>query len=215
MNTSGFLFQPRLHLSSSRVEEVPVIRIWSSQPEVHPDWHVVEHDPLDSVHCLALMFTTEVPEELHRAQSALKHINPMHCISLPDAQPTTWLAMRDVVHALQCDGVHSVMANADLEDLIQVLGNQSTVQVNTSFASSLPEAAVALQSCCQQSLHEQSSGLVVIRAHAKQDFQQMGTWLETIRAQLPSSGCFMYWDIYDPDLQPGQKRFTCLWACTA
>ncbi len=212
MNASGYIYQPRLTLITNGPDEVPVVRIWSSQPTDHADWRLTAMMPGDPLHWLGLMFNVDQLEEVRLAKAAQTCLQPQHCMTLPDSIPSTWLAMRDLVNALQCDGVHSVMANAELEDLTQALGEQAVVRVDAKFASTAADGAFALQAACQRASTEQARGVVLIRAHASQDFQQMAPWIDAMRSQLSATTRFMYWDVYDPDLQPGQKRFTCLHA---
>jgi hypothetical protein len=211
MNTPGYVYQPRLPLNSLSADEVPVIRLWSKQPLVNQDWQIKTMEQDDPVHLLGLIFNASEPDELVLAKEAQTILRPQHCMKLPDSTETTLLAIRDMVYALQCDWSHSVMANAELEDLIQVLGNNAQLQVDTAVAFANSQWSSLLEATCIKAMQRHTKGIVLLRAHATQDFNKMTPLLEDFRSQLVLSSDFICLDVYDPNLERGQKRFTCLY----
>jgi hypothetical protein len=103
------------------------------------------------------------------------------------------------------------MANAELQDLIQVLGNNAQLQVDTEVAFANSQWSSLLEAACIKAMKRRTKGIVLLRAHATQDFNKMTPLLEDFRSQLVLSSGFICWDVYDPDLARGQKRFTFLY----
>ena len=121
--------------------------------------------------------------------------------------------MQSMVSALQCDGVQSVNTNADLPDLIALLGGEhphthTLVHLATAHAPT-PEAAIAaLDKTWAQLTKHTTSATLLIRAyapgHARADRDALARWKAIKPAQLD----WMHWDVYDTGLEPGQAAYT-------
>lgn len=127
-------------------------------------------------------------------------------------------AIQDVGFALQCDWTHSAMANADLEDLVAILGKQplgahaqhANVRIGSALSKNASDYTECLSSAWRQVVRADCRQMLLLRAHAPHDFKLQSQAFADWRRTMAQDFSLLYWDVYDPSLQPGQKRFTVL-----
>lgn len=123
-------------------------------------------------------------------------------------------AVRDTCMALAWDGVRSLRVNADVEDLL-ALGpaahagrvQRRTLQLAFAEATNLAEQPRALQSAWSQVVTSTTRQALLLRVHAPGDFNPKSVVWAAWRESLQPHCCVRYWDVWDPQLAQGCKRF--------
>ncbi len=193
-------------------EASPVIRVVSEQPMAHNMLMPCESATAQHVH---LWMSVGKPYPVLPAGE------PEHAslvLHFGDAQAQHMTAMQNLAYALQCDGVHSVWASADLPDLADLfapdspwVGRQThSMSVGSAIADIQPETMGALQAAWQEVHSSNATGMLVLRAHPPRAVALTTLELRQWHSNLPVKLRMLCWDVYDPTLQAGQCRYTLL-----
>lgn len=221
MPTQNHLYKLNLPLASAlpteEFESGPIVRIWSSQPIAHPAFTPCNASDCANVHLWFLLCDQTRAQE--KANAWLSQCGEaVLVLALPDASDRHVQAIQDVVFALQCDWAHSAMANADLEDLVDILGKHplgahakhANVRVGSALSTRASDDTECLNTAWKQVARPDCRQMLLLRAHAPHDFKLNAQMFADWRRTVTQDFSLLYWDVYDPSLQPGQKRFTVL-----
>lgn len=123
-------------------------------------------------------------------------------------------AVRDTCMALAWDGVRSLRVNADVEDLLALMpaGHAGRVhgwllQVAFAEATKLAVQPRALHSAWSQVVTPTTRKALLLRVHAPGDFTPKSAVWAARRESLRAHCRVTYWDVWDPQLVAGHKRF--------
>lgn len=204
---------------SGEAASSPIVRVWSCQPIEHAAFIRCELDECADAHLWFLLCDPNQACQLAMTDAWQQHCaSALLVLTLSDPLERCVQAIQDVVFALQCDWVHSAMANADMEDLVGILGQYklsdharpSQVRMGTAISCSAADFVDALNQAWHQAFRPGTRQMLLLRAHAPGDFQlkspEFADWRKTVMRDI----VLVYWDVYDPKLLPGQKRFTVL-----
>ena len=222
MTSQNYFFKLNLPLasaSSTMDDSSPIVRIWSSQPIRHPAFIPCKSSACTHVHLWFFLFDQTQTSEQERANAWLSQCgDAVLVLILSNASNQQVQAIQDVVFALQCDWTHSAMANADLEDLVDILGRDplgaharhANLRIGSALSTNASDYTECLNTALRQVARAECRQMLLLRAHAPHDFtlksQAFADWRRTIAEDFN----LLYWDVYDLSLQMGQKRFTVL-----
>ncbi|WP_346309115.1 hypothetical protein [Limnohabitans sp.] len=123
-------------------------------------------------------------------------------------------AVRDTCMALAWDGVRSLRVNADVEDLLALVpagqagrGHGWPLQVAFAEATNAADQPGALHSAWSQVVMPTTRKALLLRVHAPGDFNPQSAVWAAWRAGLQPHCRVSYWDVWDPQLAAGHKRF--------
>ena len=223
MPTQNPLYKLNLPLASAlpteEVESSPTVRIWSCQPIAHPAFTPCNASACADVHLWFLLCDQIQAGAQEKANAWLSQCgDAVLVLTLPDASDQHVQAIQDVVFALQCDWAHSAMANAGLEDLVAILGKEplgahaqhAHVRIGSALSTNASDYTECLNTAWRQVVRAECRQMLLLRAHAPHDFKLQSEAFADWRRTVAQDFSLLYWDVYDPSLQPSQKRFTVL-----
>lgn len=223
MPHQNFTYRVSLPLAASahsgEAESSPIVRVWSCQSIDHAAFIRCESNECADAHLWFLLCDPTQASQLAMTDAWQQHCaSALLVLALSDPLECCVQAIQDVVFALQCDWTHSAMANADMEDLVGILGQyklsdharHSQLRMGTAISCSTADFVNALNQAWHQAFRPGTRQMLLLRAHAQGDFQlkspEFADWRKTVLRDIS----LVYWDVYDPKLLPGQKRFTVL-----
>lgn len=126
--------------------------------------------------------------------------------------------LQDVTYSLSCDPGCSVIANAIPKALLNVFGTedldvlacQGSLRLGSSLSVCSADYAERLNDAYSQVVGPKTKEVVLVRIHGLKTSQLMLDEFKGWLAKFEPKACINYWDAFDPNLEPGQERFTVL-----
>ena len=208
-----YKFAPRTKEETTNgQDESPVIRLWSPSPLTHPALQECTQETVLHVHLWLVSGEAQAPtEQAPWNASALQATMVLRFSGTTTQHLQTAI---DLMLALQCDGIHSVLWNAELPDMAALFDPENPwpstkshgAHIGSAMAHGPEHIQAALDAVWSQLSAHTVQSMLVLRAHAPGSFSHHTKALTTWRAQHPSHLRWLCWDVYDPDLKPGECR---------
>ena len=123
-------------------------------------------------------------------------------------------AVHDSCMSLAWDGVRSLRVNADVEDLLALVPAAYSGRVHLRIlrvafaeATNVADQPCALNSAWSQVVTLATRKALLLRVHAPGDFNPQSALWTAWREGLQPHCRVSYWDVWDPQLAVGHKRF--------